>query len=1221
MPAKAQIIYESDFETPGDDTDWVLAGIDNGTFAIGTPEETTFQLDRTWSGTRALVTGLNDGNSANSNDVDAPTYAISPLISIPAGASTNPRLEFHYYYAHSATAQANDQFQAYVIQGGNLQLVYSEQGGGGEQSPRYQRVGVDLSAYAGQTIQVAFQVVVETPNATMEVAIDDVQVLVPATLSGTVWNDADDDGVLEGGETGLEGVLVELLDENGIAEINPNLADDKAYVTFTDSSGNYQFENLQPGNYQVKIATPPGAYGTSSSIVDTADNQEDNDNNGIQALAGGEVLSPVIALSGGEVDDTVDFGLVPSPVTNYTFNSAPVFSWFDGTEGAVWNATDSSATYDISYTDSFGNTQTLTVTMTIVDPFNRNGDDAADAHSSVWHPFDPAGGAAPYPGSAEADTIPGDGSIVDPWDSDVGYFQTETDGGYGLGYLSMGIKPATSDERVAYRFSFSKPVRIIDLEVSDIDGNGIDIDYNTNGLSEYEIPGNSFQDRVEFYGRNGTTPVQVTVNSGAQLIASNGTVYYDYDSYVAGDLSPEDALGTTTVSSDLGITEFDIYYSNGGDDAANEKEKGNLYSWWSVDQSQGVTNGVSDDQAIRIGGFGLVVADDASISGNVSIDQNGDDTGDVNFSNVTLTLYSDPNGDGDPSDGAIVDNPNQAGVQNYTVVTDASGNYAFSGLPAGDYVVVEEQPSAYVSVSDGDSTDSSDDVANASIFDNQIPVSLAVGEADTGNDFVEEEAATISGSIYADTDNDDVGEALLPGVTVALFADTNGDGVPDGSALATQEATDGTYSFTDLAAGDYVVVETQPSGYLTVSDGDSTDGGDDLANIDTTDNLIPVSVDAGEVDTGNDFIEEETATISGSIFADTDNDDVGEDLLPGVTVSLFADTDGDGVPDGSALATQESTDGTYSFTGLAAGDYVVVETQPSGYLTVSDGDSTDGGDDLANVDTTDNLIPVSVDAGETDSGNDFIEELPAAISGSIFADTDNDDVGEDLLPGVTVSLFADTDGDGVPDGSALATQEATDGTYSFTGLAAGDYVVVETQPSGYLTVSDEDSTDGGDDLANVDTTDNLIPVSVDAGETDSGNDFIEELPATISGSIYADTDNDDVGEDLLPGVTVSLFADTNGDGVPDGSALTTQEATDGTYSFTGLAPGSYVVVETQPSGYLTVSDGDSIFPDTGTTADAANSSPTDNQIPVTVDAGETDAGNDFIEELPATISG
>ncbi|MDP0491605.1 MAG: SdrD B-like domain-containing protein, partial [Verrucomicrobiota bacterium JB023] len=508
-------------------------------------------------------------------------------------------------------------------------------------------------------------------------------------------------------------------------------------------------------------------------------------------------------------------------------------------------------------------------------------------------------------------------------------------------------------------------------------------------------------------------------------------------------------------------------------------------------------------------------------------------------------------------------------------------------------------------------------------------VTVDAGETDAGNDFIEELPATISGSIFADTDNDDVGEDLLPGVTVSLFADTNGDGVPDGTALATQEATDGTYSFTGLAPGSYVVVETQPSGYLTVSDGDSifpdTGTTADAANSSPTDNQIPVTVDAGETDAGNDFIEELPATISGSIFADTDNDDVGEDLLPGVTVSLFADTNGDGVPDGSALATQEATDGTYSFTGLAAGDYVVVETQPSGYLTVSDEDSTDGGDDLANVDTTDNLIPVSVDAGETDSGNDFIEELPAAISGSIYADTDNDDVGEDLLPGVTVSLFADTNGDGVPDGSALATQEATDGTYSFTGLAPGSYVVVETQPSGYLTVSDGDSelpdTGTTADAANSSPTDNQIPVTVDAGETDAGNDFIEELPATISGSIYADTNNDDVGEDLLPGVTVSLFADTNGDGVPDGSALATQESTDGTYSFTGLAAGSYVVVETQPSGYLTVSDGDSELPDTGTTSDAANSSPIDNQIPVTVDAGETDAGNDFIEEQSASITG
>jgi len=57
----------------------------------------------------------------------------------------------------------------------------------------------------------------------------------------------------------------------------------------------------------------------------------------------------------------------------------------------------------------------------------------------------------------------------------------------------------------------------------------------------------------------------------------------------------------------------------------------------------------------------------------------------------------------------------------------------------------------------------------------------------------------------------------------------------------TTTAADGTYSFADLPAGDYTVVETQPAGHL---DGVVTPG-----------NQLAVTVIAGSVASGNDFSE------------------------------------------------------------------------------------------------------------------------------------------------------------------------------------------------------------------------------------------------------------------------------------------------------------------------------------------------------------------------------
>ncbi|HFQ61772.1 MAG TPA: DUF11 domain-containing protein, partial [Epsilonproteobacteria bacterium] len=97
---------------------------------------------------------------------------------------------------------------------------------------------------------------------------------------------------------------------------------------------------------------------------------------------------------------------------------------------------------------------------------------------------------------------------------------------------------------------------------------------------------------------------------------------------------------------------------------------------------------------------------------------------------------------------------------------------------------------------------------------------------------------------------DDVG-ATLGGVTVTL-KDTLGNTVATTTTLG-----DGTYTFSNVAPGDYTVVETNLPNYASISDGDSTNTNDDTVNANTNDDSIPVSVIAGEVDDGNDFIDKQ----------------------------------------------------------------------------------------------------------------------------------------------------------------------------------------------------------------------------------------------------------------------------------------------------------------------------------------------------------------------------
>ncbi|MFT3893586.1 MAG: SdrD B-like domain-containing protein [Anaerolineales bacterium] len=73
-----------------------------------------------------------------------------------------------------------------------------------------------------------------------------------ASLGDFVWNDLDADGVQDAGETGIDGVTVELYDGAG------NLV----ATTTTSGGGLYLFTNLVPGDYSVRFV-PPAGYAVS----------------------------------------------------------------------------------------------------------------------------------------------------------------------------------------------------------------------------------------------------------------------------------------------------------------------------------------------------------------------------------------------------------------------------------------------------------------------------------------------------------------------------------------------------------------------------------------------------------------------------------------------------------------------------------------------------------------------------------------------------------------------------------------------------------------------------------------------------------------------------------------------------------------------------------------------------------------------------------------------
>jgi len=216
---------------------------------------------------------------------------------------------------------------------------------------------------------------------------------------------------------------------------------------------------------------------------------------------------------------------------------------------------------------------------------------------------------------------------------------------------------------------------------------------------------------------------------------------------------------------------------------------------------------------------------------------------------------------------------------------------------------------------------------------------------------------------------------------VRLFPDVNPmDGQSDGGAPirnVTTSAT-GVYSMASLPPGQYVIVETPPNGYFSVMDLDETNDSDTTVVFDPNDNIIPVTVEPLEVDADNVFVESPTpGMITGSVFQDFNGNQVPDsgEGLEAVTINLFTDNDNNGVadPGGFVSSTSTNSDGFYNILNVVPANYVIVESQPGGYLNVLDIDPTSDGDVVPNTNTMNDTIPVTVSNAETDANNYFID--------------------------------------------------------------------------------------------------------------------------------------------------------------------------------------------------------------------------------------------------------
>ncbi len=565
-----------------------------------------------------------------------------------------------------------------------------------------------------------------------------------------------------------------------------------------------------------------------------------------------------------------------------------------------------------------------------------------------------------------------------------------------------------------------------------------------------------------------------------------------------------------------------------------------------------------------------------SIGDTIWFDTDGDgvaDAGESGFGNVTVQLFVDNDGDGNPDDLDGDGNPDPV----TTTVTDANGKYLFDDLPPNDYIVVVDESTLpngganLVPTTGGPS----------------IPVTLGPGEDNPDIDFGYQAATAVGDFIWADANNDgvqDPGEIGIGGVVVELRDDA-------GNVIdTTTTAPDGSYLFDGLPADTYEVV-VAASNFVAGGplDGYAVTSGSQSPGAETW-GQFPVNAGVPVLDADFGYDNPNLFTISDRVYFDEDYDgtqDATDAPFAGVTVSLLDDM-------GNVIATTVTdANGDFTFSGVPNGDYTIEITDTSDVLDGLGGTTTPAGF---------GMLDVTV-AGADVSGVNFGYSQLGVVGDTVYSDANSNgtqDPGEPGIAGVTLDLIgAGPDGIlGTADDAVIATKTTdAEGKYLFEnadGVAAGeDYIVRVTDTNGVLTgftqTSDPEGDNNGEGTASVGdflvNGDPAFDLTMDFG-------YVDPNAGSISGTLFEDTDFDGVDDGAatdprLPGVTVNLLDDM-------GNVIaTTVTDANGFYEFVGLPPGDYVV-EVDPSTLPPTLNRDTLVPS-----------------PVTLGPGESSVGNDF----------
>ncbi len=972
-----------------------------------------------------------------------------------------------------------------------------------------------------------------------------------SSVSGNVYRDIDSNGSYNNSDRNLKDQPVELYNEKN----------ELVASTMTDAAGNYKFDGLVPGDYQIRFnqLTTAGYWTVEADgklqinnlnktamrevkigyDVDITDEDAGYENNSTIAGYTYEDMN-----GNGQFNNLNDKMLENTPValvdvtenkqiaTTSTDSNGYYEFKFENPDNHEYKTTftlnNMNVSTKLANNKQYDNDTNADLTTDVV-KVNDGSENKVSFDAAVYQPIS-LGGVA-YEDVVYDGKYTDTADKTDQWIKDVevelyadntkvATTSTNVDGQYEF----TNLKPANYQVKFAklsgQEFSILGTKDV--AKDNDATTDGTTAEYNlTSGMKNYvsydaayyipaSISGTIFHETNPFYNKyayySEANDVELA-GVNVTLYTADGTKVADVDTdnngyYEFNGLEPKTYYVTAA-----DVPKEHYLITVGG---IKDNQKSNNIELAYAENVKNIDGGVFYDHMY----LGDTVFEDENVNGIY-------DAGEKTIANVTVNLYEN-------------------GKKVQTTTTDKDGKYQFEIDKVDLYNIEVELPAGYRFT---DQEVGSDEKIDSNVNDKGVSTADRYYEDNNTLDAGLVNLGTISGYVYRDLNENgslENSDSVTGEHTVILHnLDTD---------EKTEMKTDsnGYYEFTDLEAGNYEIL------FATSPVGDWHQASDKLLDIDASNNAkrtVTLANNQDLIDQNAGYTD--NTIISGHVYESQNANGYYrrniDKMLKDINVTLIIDGKR------STMTTTTDSNGYFEFKIENIGDhtYQTAVELPTNYTGYSD--------QVANSQTYDNdadangLSNVITVANGTENNVDFDTSMYKGVNlgGVTFEDQnynsefDND---EKALIDQKVTLFKDNQ-------EIASTTTDADGKYEFTDLKPGKYSATISKPTDYTytTVGQEHQAN----VSDVDNQGNTPQIALASGQDnyvdyDAGSYKL----STISGHVYRDVNKDgalNINDKLTNNHQVILVNKTTGE------ELTTMTDADGYYEFTDLMSGDYEI--------------------------------------------------------------